>query len=88
MPAEVSSISPCTHEEADTRCILRVLSCVQEGHTQVVVRTVDTDVVVLTTSVFSRLRNFGIEELWISFGAGKHFRHIPTGQWSCLFFML
>ena len=80
MPEEVSSISPCTHEEADTRCILHVLSCVQEGHTQVVVRTVDTDIVVLSTSVASRLRNYGMEELWISFGTGKDFRHIPIHE--------
>ena len=80
MPAEVCSISPCTHEEADTRCILHVLSCVQEGHTKVVIRTVDTDVVVLATSVVPTLRSYGMEEMWISFGTGKHFRHIPIHE--------
>ena len=80
MPAELSSISPCTHEEADTRCILHLLSCVQEGHSQVIIRTVDTDIVVLAISVVSTLHSYGMEELWISFGTGKHFRHIPIHE--------
>ena len=51
-----------------------MLSCVQEGHTQVIIRTVDTDIVLLAISVVSTLHSYGMEELWISFGTGKHFR--------------
>ena len=37
----------CTSEEADARLIRHALSCVKDGSERVVIRTVDTDVVVL-----------------------------------------
>ena len=67
-------ISPCTHEEADTRLILHVSDCVRQGADKIIIRTVDTDVVVLAVSNFRRL---GISEMWISFGVGKQYRYIP-----------
>ena len=43
------------------------------GH-KILIRTVDTDVVVLAVSVAETL---GPEyELWLAFGTGKHFRHL------------
>ena len=68
-----TNISPCTHEEADTRLILHASYCARSGVDKMVLRTVDTDVVVLAVSIFSRL---AISELWIAFGAGKQFRYI------------
>lgn len=43
------------------------------------IRTVDTDVVIIATAAFSLLTN--IEELWIAFGTGKHYRYIPIHQY-------
>ena len=48
--ADVSSLAPCTHEEADTRIFLHVKDAVQHDHSKITIRTVDTDVVVLAIS--------------------------------------
>ena len=42
-----TNLAPCTHEEADTRMILHPTDAVQEGYRKIVLRTVDTDVLVL-----------------------------------------
>ena len=46
----------------------------RQQYNKVSIRTVDTDVVVLAITSAQRL---GITELWIAFGAGKHFRFLP-----------
>ena len=40
-------------------------------------RSVDTDVVVIAVSTFQDL---GLSELWIAFGVGKHFRYIAAHE--------
>ena len=76
-PRDLSALAPCTHEEADIRMILHVEDAVQNGYSKVMVRTVDTDVVVLAVTAASRLRNH-ISELWVAFGTGKHFRYLAA----------
>ena len=66
-------ISPCTHEEADTRLILHAFDCARQGIDNIILRTVDTDIVVLAIANFSRLQ---ISRLWIAFGVGKQYRYI------------
>ena len=48
--------------------------CSRQGFNQVMIRTVDTDVMVIAISTFQQL---GISELWIAFGTGKNFRYVP-----------
>ena len=69
----MSHISPCTHEEADKRLILHAFDCARQVVDKIMHRTVDTDVVVLAISTFSRL---AISEMWIAFGVRKQFRYI------------
>ena len=45
------------------------------GHTTAYVRTVDSDVVVLSVRFFQIL---GLSELWVGFGTGKNYRDIPV----------
>ena len=45
------------------------------GHTSIIIRSTDTDVVVLATSVGNQL---GISELWIVFGTEKNQRVLPA----------
>ena len=47
IPRNLDGLSPCTHEEADTRLLLHAADCAQHGHKKIMLRTVDTDVVVL-----------------------------------------
>ena len=72
-----SLISPCSHEEADTRMLLHAKHAVVQGHQVICLKTVDTDVVVLAVSMHSKI---GSEELWIDFGTGKDRRFIPAHE--------
>ena len=71
-------VQPCSHEEADTRMLLHVKDPMNCGFTLVMIRTVDTDVVVLAVARFQGLPN--IEQLWIAFGTGNDFRYIPIHE--------
>ena len=50
-------LQPCSHEEADTRMLLHVKDAMNCGFKSVMIRTVDTDVVVLAVSHFQDLSN-------------------------------
>ena len=64
--SDLTSLAPCSHEEADTRT-----DDMQKEMRKVVIRTVDTDVVVLAVASFN---NINSEELWIALGIGSSFR--------------
>ena len=72
--ADVSSLAPCTHEEADTRIFLHVKDAVQHNHSKITIRTVDTDVVL----AISAAQSLDVSELWVAFGVGKNFRFIAA----------
>ena len=71
---DITALSPCQQEEADTRMMLHLRHAAMQGHTKAYVRTVDSDVVVLTISIFHEL---GLSELWVGFGTGKSYKDIP-----------
>ena len=50
---DLNNMSGCTHEEADTRAFLHVAGCVKQGQ-KAILRTADTDVVVLAISVVEK----------------------------------
>ena len=54
---DVSSLAPCTHEEADTHMLLHLEGAVRQGHSKVSIRTVDTDVVVWAITAAQRLQH-------------------------------
>lgn len=64
----------CNHEEADTRLMVHVSDAVAEGHTKILLRSVDTDVVVLAVSTIPKLPQ--LEELWVHIGTGKNHQFV------------
>ena len=54
--------------------LLHAKEASNSGMRTVSIRTVDTDVVVIATGMFTKLK---LDELWISFGTGKISRNIP-----------
>ena len=70
------TLSPCNHEEADTRMFLHVAHASKQ-FSNILIKTVDTDVVVLAISLFTQLN---ISRLWIEFGVGKSTRFIPIHE--------
>ena len=75
--SDVEYLQPCSHEEADTPILLHVVHCARQGLRKLVIRTVDTDVVVLAIGHFPALR---LRELWVRFGVGTHFRQIAIQE--------
>ncbi|KAI8477797.1 hypothetical protein Bbelb_444750 [Branchiostoma belcheri] len=54
-PRDTSRIAPCNHEEADSRIMVHVADAAAEGFRKIMVRTVDTDVVVLAVAAVQQL---------------------------------
>ena len=71
-PVEVEGLTACNHEEADTNIFIHVKHALARGLKKVLVRVADTDVVVLAIVYAKQL-----QELWIAFGVGNHFRYLP-----------
>ncbi|KAK5916100.1 hypothetical protein CesoFtcFv8_001632 [Champsocephalus esox] len=68
---------PCNHEEADTRIMIHLLDALEHG----LVRTVDTDVVVILIGKFhTLLTKYPTADIWVAFGTGKSYtyHHINT----------
>ena len=68
---ETNLLAPCNHEEADSRMMLHAAHAARHGHQRILVRTVDTDFVVLAVMVVQKLSSE--YEIWLVFGTGKNF---------------
>ncbi|GFO04549.1 hypothetical protein PoB_003105400 [Plakobranchus ocellatus] len=55
--------------------LLHALDSANKGHRRIMLRTVDTDVLVLAVSTAVCLAD---TEIWVAFGTGKHLRYIPA----------
>ena len=47
---DVSALAPCSHDEADIRIMLHAIDATHKGFRKIMIRTVDTDVLVLAVS--------------------------------------
>ena len=77
---DLTGLVPCSHEEADIHLFLHVADAVKKGYMKLLVRTIDTDIVVVAIATLNRTKP---EELWVAFGIGEHFRFIPIHEVSC-----
>ncbi|KAG7160351.1 hypothetical protein Hamer_G001570 [Homarus americanus] len=48
---DTANLAPCNHEEADTRMMVHAADALECGHRQILIRTVDTDVVILAIAL-------------------------------------
>ena len=59
------------HEEADTRIVLHVYDSLERGSRKIMIRTVDTDVIVILIGHFySIVDHYPDADLWVAFGTG------------------
>ena len=69
----------CTHEEADTRIIVHLFHSVRRGKKKILIRTVDTDVLVILLGEFDKVSEICPDlNLWIALGVGKDFAFYST----------
>ena len=71
---ENSSLAPTDHEEADTRIFLHIKEISRTGLKDIMIRTVDTDLIIIAISLYHSL---DVSQLWIDFGSGKNRGFIP-----------
>ena len=76
----IEGVSPCSHEEADTRIFVHARHAVQEGSKYMFVKASDTDILVIATSVMPALQAICLQQLWIAFGQGRNMRWIPAHE--------
>ncbi|KAG7163709.1 hypothetical protein Hamer_G002941 [Homarus americanus] len=76
---DTANLAPCNHEEADTRMRVHAADALECGHRRILIRTVDTDVVILAVALANE-RSEVLDELWFTFGTGKNRRYIAAHQ--------
>ena len=77
-PRDLAGLMSCTHEEADTRMSLHATYGAEHGKNNILLRTVDTPVVVIGISMAQQI---GCDCLWFAFGTAtsKHpFRYLDA----------
>ena len=70
---DLTALDPCNHEESDSRMLLHASHAAKHGQHSIVIRTVDTDAVVLAVSVVQQLQPE--DKQWLTFGTGQSFRY-------------
>ena len=75
-PIDLRDISSVNHEEADTRMLLHVGHGAAQGYNDILIRTVDTDVVALAVANVHELNI----NLWLAFGVGKSLTFISANS--------
>ncbi|KAG7176515.1 hypothetical protein Hamer_G024553 [Homarus americanus] len=76
---DTANLAPCNHEEADTRMMVHAADALECGHRRILIRTVDTDVVILAVALANE-RSEVLDELWLTLGTGKNRRYIAAHQ--------
>ena len=72
------TLGPCSQPEADTRIFLHIKDAVNNGHRNVSVRSVDSDIVVLAVGLFNDLAP--LEKLFVEYGTSKNFQVLPAHE--------
>ena len=81
IPYPADMITPCNHEEADSHLLLHTAHCLATGHEQIMVITVDSDMIVLAIFAAAALNPlYKLEKLWVEFMVGKKRCYIPAHE--------
>ena len=72
---DLAGLMSCTHEEADTRMFVHATDGTEHGMNKILLRTVDTYVVVIGISMAQKI---GCDCLWFAFGTGTTFRYLDA----------
>jgi len=73
----LNDVSPCSHEEADTRIFVHAKDATTDGSKSLIIKANDTDILVIAVSVLPSLQELG---MWIAFDQGANLRWIPVHE--------
>ena len=59
----LDAVSPCCHEEADTRIFVHAMDATIDGRKSIIIKANDTDVLVIAISVLPSLQEIGLEKM-------------------------
>ena len=76
--SQVTLLKDCNHKEADTRVMVHVKATVEDGCSEVTIRTVDTDMVCLAIHVYQDL--LYLDKFWIAFCMEKTYKLVPIHE--------
>lgn len=72
-------IPHCDHEEADTRMVYHMQDAIKNGQTSCLIRTVDTDVIVILTGKYFQFCTIcPAVDIWVAFGVGRKFNYLTS----------
>ena len=69
--SDLTLLTPTNHEEGDTGVVLLTKDMISKGFRRIVIRTVNTDVLIIAISFFNDLHVADLY-LWVEFGVGKN----------------
>ena len=76
-PGPLEPMPECDHEEADTRVCLHLKDALEKSAQTVILRTVDTDVIVILVGQFRQLtKDYPHTSIRVAFGMGKILKNI------------
>lgn len=82
-----SSCLGCHHtntiEQKPTRDSLCMRNKQQADSKAIIIKTNDTDVIVMAVRILHTLQKLGLKQLWVSFGQGQNLRWIPVHELCC-----
>ncbi|KAG7159537.1 hypothetical protein Hamer_G004177 [Homarus americanus] len=64
---DTAILAPCNHEEADTRMMVHAADALECGHRRILIRTVDTDVVILAVALANERSENAFPEVTTAF---------------------
>ena len=76
---KILSLAPCNHEEADRRVFVHAKNMAETGHRKVMMKTVDTVVIIIAIAVSHELL---LKGLWKEFRTGKDLRWFPIHKYA------
>lgn len=74
---ETTILAPCDHDEADTRIFLHVSDALARGYSKMLIRSKDTDILVLSVSAAQKLT---CSEIWVLVGSGNKKQYLAAHE--------
>ncbi len=74
--SHTASMGVSDHEESDTRICIHIQDALQKGAKKILLRTVDTDVIVMLAGHFFLQSTYPDFDIWVAFGTGKIIRYL------------